>query len=84
MTQTLVAPADLSAYEFDIPCQWIGCNEPALVMCKGCSDRAHSAICKGHLKAVQDRFWAHKKARVCDGCNRPWLFFELHYDLVVL
>lgn len=80
MTAVVELPADLAHLEFDIPCEARGCDNPAYVMCKGCSDARHAAICKEHLAGVRRRFES-KGVVVCSGCERPWLHFETHYDL---
>lgn len=83
MTEMLIAPADLTQYEaeFSIPCEWPACREQAVVMAKGCSSKRHFSMCSAHL--AERREWFHAQGRViCDGCNRPFIFFETHYDLV--
>ena len=81
MTATLIAPADLSTYEFDIACEWPGCDDAAVAMVKGCSSQRHFSMCEHHI--AERREWFHAQGRViCDGCNRPFVYFELHYDIV--
>ncbi len=83
MTATLIAPADLSSYEFDIPCEFPGCGDDASVMSKGCADSGYRAICERHYQGVRKYFYDQDKV-VCKDCHRPWVHFETHYDIVAI
>ncbi|QBJ00070.1 hypothetical protein SEA_JUICYJAY_116 [Mycobacterium phage JuicyJay] len=84
MTAPLIESVDLSAYEFSIQCESPGCSESADFMAKGCADRTHRSLCHYHLAAVKRRFDQNCGKVVCDNCNRPWLFFETHYEVTKL
>lgn len=73
-------PIDLSSLEFSIPCEHDGCDEPAVVMGRGCADEAHIAVCEGHLRWIRDVFYA-MPLTTCAGCGVPMLVFEGHFDL---
>lgn len=83
MTATLLAPADISSFEFHIPCEWreYECPHPATVMSQGCTDDRPYAICNQHLDHVK-KFIAAHKWHTCDTCSRPFLHFETHYDVM--
>lgn len=81
MTAVLDLPADLAEFEFDIACEFPGCDTPASVMCKGCSDARHASICANHLHEVRRRFYSEDVV-ACMTCHRPWFYFECHYDIV--
>lgn len=78
MTAALIAPADLSAYEFDIPCEWPGCDESAYVMSKGCGDEHHWAICAWHQGLSRKLFYQVGGACIC---NRLRTNYETHFDI---
>ncbi len=80
-TSSLVSPADLAEYEFDIPCEFPGCKTGAVVMSKGCADSHHRAVCQRHYEGVRKYFFEHLNVR-CLHCHRPWVHFETHYDIV--
>lgn len=80
MTAPLIAPLDLEDIGFSIRCEY-HCEQPAVVMCKGCADHAHAALCAHHLGVVRQRFDDHAGRVVCENCHRPWLAFETHYDV---
>ncbi len=83
MTAALIAPEDLSQYEFHLPCEFPGCDEEAAVMSKGCADPRHSAICPRHYEGVRRHFHDNLK-KLCKDCHRPWVHFETHYDIVAI
>ena len=81
MTAPLIEAVDLSDFEFSIQCEEPGCRDTADVMAKGCSDHDFHGLCFYHLAAVKKRFDNGRHKTVCNGCNRPWLFFETHYTV---
>lgn len=83
MTAALIAPADLSQYEFDIPCEFPGCKNEAAVSCKGCADARHRLICEPHHQWVR-KFFYDQDAVVCKTCHRPWVHFDTHYEVAPL
>lgn len=83
MTAALIAPADLSLYEFSIPCQVRGCPHEAAVSCKGCCDPRHALVCRVHLQATEDRF-ERNFGKQCAGCLRPFWEFDTHYSVAEL
>lgn len=80
MTSPLIETVDLTRFEFEVSCEFGGCNNPATVSCKGCSDRRHYLICTDHLHVVEERF-LDNTGKQCTHCHRPWLDFALHYDV---
>lgn len=80
MIAVLDLPADLTDLEFDIPCEFPGCDEPAAVMAKGCADPVHVATCGRCLAKLEGDFEACKPA-TCSICYRPFMHFSTHYDL---
>lgn len=80
MTAPAVTPVDLSQWTIEIQCEY-HCDQPAVVMCKGCADKAHAALCGHHLAVVRQRFDSNT-GKVCQDCHRPWLAFETHYEVV--
>lgn len=84
MTSALILPVNIEEYDFDIPCEDIGCVNPAIVMCKGCSDSRHFAICAHHQALLIARFEQRQFKVICSGCNRPWGNIELHYDMLTI
>lgn len=83
MTAPLVVPIDLADYEFEISCEFPGCNESAIAMCRGCSDARHAAVCPYHLSAVKKRF-EQNLGKACETCHRPFMHFDTHYELADL
>ena len=73
---------DVSELNLDIACEWAeyDCPHPATVMSKACGDDRHYAICAAHLGHLQRWFEAHKFYRCV--CNRPFIEFALHYDII--
>ncbi len=75
-----VVVEDLSTFEFNLSCECHDCDKPAAVMCKGCGDSRHYAICRPHLDRTR-RWFKSKSAVVCKICYRPWVNFDTHYDV---
>lgn len=81
MTAALIAPADLSEFEFDIPCEI--CDEPALVGQKGCADPEPVTLCRDCY--MENRRWFYDQdAAWCSFCYRPFLHYETHFDIINL
>lgn len=70
----------LSELEFDLSCEFKGCDKTATVMCKGCADHRHFAICTEHLEYRRRWFYTRPHA-FCINCHRPWVNFDTHYDV---
>ncbi|QRY51821.1 hypothetical protein [Mycolicibacterium septicum] len=83
MTAPLIEVVDLGEYEFSISCEFPGCSEDAIAMCKGCSDPKHAAVCPYHLSAVKKRF-DQNIGKQCQTCYRPFMHFDTHYQLADL
>lgn len=75
---------DMSAFEFDIACEWAGCEQPAVVLGRGCIDSRHVAVCEGHHRWIRDLFDTIPPFIVCAVCGVPMLVFEQHFDIVDL
>lgn len=75
---------DLSAYEFAIPCEWPDCDEPAVVMGKGCIDTHHIAVCEGHHRWIRGVFDTIPPFVICAACDVPMLVFDHHFDIQYL
>jgi len=74
---------DLSEFEFDIPCEGEHCDNAAVELCKACGDKRYYAICREC--EIFARRWFESKGYVqCAVCQRPWIYFETHYDILPL
>lgn len=75
---------DMSQFEFAVACEWPDCDEPAVIMGKGCVDARHVAVCEGHHRWIRDLFDTIPPYAVCAACNIPMLVFEQHFHILDL
>ena len=73
-------PLNLADFEFDIPCDFPNCETAATVVCKGCADPHHYAICAPHLEGRRKWFY-EQRAVACSTCFRPWMHFDTHFEV---
>ena len=75
---------DLSAFEFEIGCEWEGCIAAAVIMGKACVDSRHVAVCAEHHLHVRNGFDNIPAYFSCAACGKPLEVFEDHFDIRVI